>query len=94
MANLEFLGFAHLIKTDFDTLGSRLSARDLNPQLKYDSFTLEQTLKFGCHVLIFLIGNLGTRMKDGDFAARAGVKLCHLETDVAAADHCQMRWQH
>src|SRR5262249_45257385 len=60
---------------------------------KFDSFAAQDSLDFVGNVAILAAHELWPPLQYRHAAAEAAVGLCQLETDIAATEHDQMRWQ-
>src|SRR5262245_35576859 len=66
---------------------------NLGIEEKFDSLAAQDSLDFLGNVPIFAAHELRPTLQNRHAAAEAAVGLCQLETDIAAAEHDQMRWQ-
>src|SRR5262245_49715071 len=66
---------------------------NLGIEEKFDSLAAQDSLDFLGNISILAAHKLRPTLQNRHAAAEAAVGLCQLETDIAASEHNQMRWQ-
>jgi hypothetical protein len=85
--------FASVSTCQDDIVAPRLDSDGPAVDTDVDAFILEDIRDAIGHVLVFACDETRCPLDDRDFAAEPPVDLCKLKSNVAAAEHDQMRGQ-